>query len=98
MPFVYLLTNDFQSLHDADRTGNIVCGILNTYMVNPTAWNLKSRSALLWAGTNTVMTVWCYFRLPEMRGRTYRELDILFEREVPARDFKKTVVTDEDDA
>lgn len=43
------------------------------------------------------MVVWAYFRLPEMKGRTYRELDILFERGVPARKFKETVVSEQDE-
>ena len=35
---------------------------------------------------------WTYFRLPEPKGRTYGELDVLFERRVPARKFKTTSV------
>jgi hypothetical protein len=33
-----------------------------------------------------------FFRLPEPAGRTYGELDILFERKIPARLFSKTEV------
>jgi SP family general alpha glucoside:H+ symporter-like MFS transporter len=40
--------------------------------------------------------LWAYFRLPEMKGRSYRELDILFERKVSARKFSKTEVSDEE--
>jgi len=32
--------------------------------------------------------VWSYFRLPEAKGRTYEELDILFAKGVSARKFK----------
>ncbi len=32
---------------------------------------------------------WGYFRLPEPKGRTYGELDILFEMKVPARKFQE---------
>lgn len=76
----------------------VVVGILNTYMVNATAWNLKGRAAFVWAGTSLACTIWCYFRLPEMKGRSYRELDILFERRVPARQFRKTVIGEEEDS
>lgn len=31
-------------------------------------------------------------RLPEPKGRTYGELDLLFEQKVPARAFSRTVV------
>lgn len=37
--------------------------------------------------------IWTYFRLPEPKGRTYGELDILFENRVSARNFSKTDVT-----
>jgi len=33
-----------------------------------------------------------YFRLPEPRGRTYGELDMLFEQKVSARKFAGTKV------
>lgn len=32
-----------------------------------------------------------------MKNRSYREIDILFRRKVPARHWKKTVVDREDD-
>ena len=36
--------------------------------------------------------MWKYFCLPEPKGRTYGELDILFEKKVSARKFAKAVV------
>jgi len=33
-----------------------------------------------------------------MKGRSYREIDILFKRKVPARKWKKTVVDIGDDS
>jgi len=33
-----------------------------------------------------------YFFLPEMKHRSYRELDILFARKVPAKKFKTTSI------
>jgi SP family general alpha glucoside:H+ symporter-like MFS transporter len=36
--------------------------------------------------------VYTYFRIPEPRGRTFAELDLLFERKVSARKFAKTAV------
>ncbi len=35
--------------------------------------------------------------LPEMKGRSYREIDILFKRKVQARKWKETEVNIEDD-
>lgn len=36
--------------------------------------------------------VYAFFRLPEPRGRTFAELDVLFERKVNARKFEKTKI------
>jgi len=38
-----------------------------------------------------------YFYLPEMKGLSYREIDIMFKRRVPARKWKETVLDIQDD-
>lgn len=50
------------------------------------------RSGFVWFGSALICTVWAYFRLPEPKGRTFAELDVLFERKVSARQFHKTDV------
>lgn len=42
------------------------------------------------------MLVWSFLRLPEPKGRTYAELDVLFEMRVSARLFRTTVVNTEE--
>jgi SP family general alpha glucoside:H+ symporter-like MFS transporter len=68
----------------------IVTNILTNYMLSPTAWNWGAKSGFFWCGTCFLCFVWIFFRLPEPKGRTYGELDILFERKVSARRFKHT--------
>lgn len=70
----------------------IVTNIITPLMLNPTAWNWGAKSGFFWAGTCFVCAVWTFFRLPEPKGRTYGELDILFENRVSARKFKTTSV------
>jgi len=70
----------------------IVVNILTPYMINPTAWNWRNRAGFFWAGTCFLMLIYHYFRLPEPSGRTFAEIDLLFERKVPARKFKSTNV------
>ncbi|TEA16382.1 General alpha-glucoside permease [Colletotrichum sidae] len=70
----------------------IVTNILTPQMLNPSAWNWGAKSGFFWAVSCFVCFVWSYFRLPEPKGRTYGELDILFERRVSARKFRKTEV------
>ena len=61
-------------------------------MLNPTAWNWGAKAGFFWAVSCLICVVWTYFRLPEPKGRTYGELDVLFEQKVSARKFKTTVV------
>lgn len=67
----------------------IACNVINPYMLNPTEGDWKGNTALFWAGCSFFFFIWTLFRLPECRGRTYEELDILFSPNVKARDFKK---------
>ncbi|KAI1163066.1 general substrate transporter [Nemania serpens] len=71
---------------------NIISQFLNTYMVNPVEWNWSGKSGFFWGGTAFLVFVWSYFRLPEIKDRTYEELDILFMKKVSARKFAKTHV------
>lgn len=71
---------------------NVISQVLEPYMMNPTAWNLLGKTGFVWGSTALVMVLWSYFRLPEMKGRTYEELDILFNNKVSARNFSKTKV------
>ncbi|KAK4496491.1 hypothetical protein PRZ48_012471 [Zasmidium cellare] len=68
----------------------IVNGIITPRMLNPSAWNWKGKSGFFWAGMCLLCLVWAFFRLPEPKGRTYGEMDALFERGISARKFKST--------
>ncbi|KAK2000595.1 sugar porter family MFS transporter [Colletotrichum falcatum] len=70
----------------------ITTNILTPLMLNPSAWNWGAKSGLFWAASCALCFVWTWFRLPEPRGRTYGELEVLFEQGVPARNFSKTEV------
>ncbi|KAK4503242.1 hypothetical protein PRZ48_006670 [Zasmidium cellare] len=67
--------------------GSIVCNVLVTRQLNPSAWNWGARAGFFWAGLCFLSLMWALFRLPEPRGRTYAELDVLFERGISARKF-----------
>lgn len=65
---------------------------MTNYQLSSVAWNWSSRSAFFWGGSCLLCVVWVYFRLPEPKGRTYAELDLLFEHRVPARKFASTTI------
>lgn len=101
-PVTYSLVSELSSTRLKAKTivlarcgyniSNIVVNVLTNYQLNSSAWNWGARTAFFWAGTCLVCLVWVFFRLPEPRGRTYEELDLLFERGISARKFKETEV------
>jgi len=70
----------------------IINNVITPRLINPQGDNWKGKAGFFWAGSCFLCIIYCYFRLPEPRGRTYAELDILFENRVPARLFHKTIV------
>ncbi|GFZ44240.1 Alpha-glucosides permease MPH2 [Saitozyma sp. JCM 24511] len=70
----------------------IISNVLTPYMINPTAWNWGNYAGFFWGGSCFLCLIYHFFRLPEPTGRTFAELDILFERKVPARKFKTAEV------
>ncbi|KAJ5649623.1 uncharacterized protein N7484_003346 [Penicillium longicatenatum] len=71
---------------------SIVNGVIIPYMLNVDAWNWRGKAGFFWGGLALICCVWSYFRVPEPRGRTYAEMDALFEQKVPARKFASTNV------
>ena len=67
---------------------SIVANFLNNPILNPTAWNLRGKGGFLWCGFALLSVVWSYYRLPEPKGLSAGEMDVLFENRVPARKFK----------
>lgn len=76
----------------------IICSVLTPYMLNPSAWNWGNYAGFFWAGICFLCIIYTYFRVPEPRGRTFAELDVLFERRISARNFAKTEVDVFDEA
>jgi len=70
----------------------IICGVLSPYMLNPGAWDWGNYTGFFWGGICFLCIVYTYFRLPEPRGRSFAELDLLFEKGVSARKFATTDV------
>uniref|UniRef100_A0A060TAD9 ARAD1D18106p n=1 Tax=Blastobotrys adeninivorans TaxID=409370 RepID=A0A060TAD9_BLAAD len=70
----------------------IVANCLQPYMINPTEWNWNGKTGFFWCGSATVTLIWCCFRLPETKNRTFAELDVLFSRKISARKFAETEV------
>ncbi|KAI4863528.1 putative MFS alpha-glucoside transporter [Hypoxylon rubiginosum] len=70
----------------------IVCGVLTPYMLNPSAWDWGNYAGFFWAGSCFLCFIYTFFRVPEPAGRTFAELDLLFEQKISARKFASTDV------
>ncbi|KIX01687.1 uncharacterized protein Z518_09413 [Rhinocladiella mackenziei CBS 650.93] len=70
----------------------IICSVLTPYMLNPGEWNWSNYTGFFWGGICFCCIIYTYFRVPEPAGRSFAELDLLFERQVSARKFATTHV------
>ncbi|RSM14151.1 hypothetical protein CDV31_005487 [Fusarium ambrosium] len=61
-----------------------------SYMISPDAGNMGIKAVYVWAGMLIPTTILLWFFYPETYGRTYWELDELYERKIPAWRFKET--------
>ncbi|KAI2615415.1 general substrate transporter [Hypoxylon sp. NC1633] len=57
------------------------------YFINPTALNWGAKYCWIWAASNALTFVFFWLFLPDMKGRSLEEIDELFEKRVPTRDF-----------
>lgn len=82
------------SARAAYNASNIFVNVMTNYQLSSasTGWNWGAKTAFFWAGTAALSAVWVFFRVPEPKGRTYAELDILFEQGVSARKFASTKI------
>jgi SP family general alpha glucoside:H+ symporter-like MFS transporter len=61
-------------------------------LINPTEANWQGKTGFFWAGTCAIFLLWTWLRLPETKGRSSEELDILFNEHIGARRFAKMEV------
>jgi len=57
-------------------------------MINPDQGNLRGKIGFFFGGLSFLGLIWAYFRVPETKGRTYEELDIMFSRGLKTKEFK----------
>ncbi|KFY34892.1 hypothetical protein V494_06384 [Pseudogymnoascus sp. VKM F-4513 (FW-928)] len=74
------------------NTLSIVNNVIIPFQLNQVEWNWSGKVGFFWGCICLTVVVWSFFRLPEPKGRTYGELDVLFEKKVGARKFKGTAV------
>ncbi|ODV95704.1 hypothetical protein PACTADRAFT_76140 [Pachysolen tannophilus NRRL Y-2460] len=66
----------------------LVFTVIMPYILEPTEGDLRGKSGFIFGGLSLLSIVWCFYRLPETKGRTFDEIDVMFHRQVPPRKFK----------
>ncbi|RYP11391.1 hypothetical protein DL764_000045 [Monosporascus ibericus] len=97
-PIVFVILGECSATRVRSKTiavataAQAIVGIIMTvaipYMINPDEANMQGKLGYFFGGLGALCLVWSYFRIPETKNRTYEELDLLFDKEVPAREFK----------
>ena len=73
-----------------------VMNIVVPYMVNPDKANLRGKVGFVFGGLCAAGAVWSYFYVPELKGRTFHEIDHLFQRRVGPRRMGGYVIVEEE--
>lgn len=55
---------------------------------------MGGRIAFIWMGFSVFAIIFCAFFVPEFKGRSLEELDILFDNRVPAHRFNSYKIAD----
>lgn len=92
LPSIRLRTKSIILARNFYNIAGIAVTVITPYMLNPTAWNWKAKAGFFWAGFSIIGAAWAFFELPETKGRTFAELDALFEKKTPSRRFESTEV------
>ena len=77
---------------------NVACAVGIPYAINPDQGNLRGKLAFVFLGITLPCLAWSFMCLPEIKGRTFDEIDLMFQRRVPTKRFKTYDFDAEDDA
>lgn len=107
-PLVYALIAEIPSTTIRGKTMGVACSFAHIfslvitaalpYAMSPLEANWGGKIGFLFGGLSVGVIIWAFMCLPETKGRTFEELDILFERKTPAWKFDSTDLTDFDRA
>ncbi|CAH0055630.1 unnamed protein product [Clonostachys solani] len=72
---------------------NAICNLIWTvaipYLVNAEEANLGPKAGVVFLGPAFILAIISFFVIPETKGKTFAELDYLFETRTPARKFSQ---------
>ncbi|CAK7229752.1 hypothetical protein SCUCBS95973_007334 [Sporothrix curviconia] len=66
-------------------------GFVSPYMINPDAGNLGAKVGFVFAGFGVPLCILIFFYIPETKGLSFEDLDMLFENKVNTRHFTREI-------
>ncbi|KAF4124204.1 MFS transporter, SP family, solute carrier family 2 (facilitated glucose transporter), member 8 [Geosmithia morbida] len=98
-PYCYVLLSEVSSVRlrgitvglstVAVQVISILFAAVIPYAMNEDRGNWRGKIGFLFAGLSVFCVAYCYFFLPETKGRTFEELDIMFEKKISSRMFSR---------
>ncbi|KAL4865303.1 hypothetical protein BDV12DRAFT_211098 [Aspergillus spectabilis] len=70
----------------------IVMNIVVPYMVNPDEGNMEGKVGFVFGGLGMLATVVCFLYIPDLKDRTFEEIDVMFDNRVPPRKMGAYVI------
>ncbi|OAQ77760.1 sugar transporter protein [Purpureocillium lilacinum] len=94
----YIVLGEASTRRVVEKTSNLAVSlsVLSAFLVSFTApyligadyANLGGKVGFIYGGLSVVFTALTWFYVPEMKGRSLEDIDSLFEKKVPTRDFR----------
>ncbi|KAH7123244.1 general substrate transporter [Dactylonectria estremocensis] len=77
----------------------VSCMVLQVmpYLINSDELNLGGKICFIFFAFSVPMCIYLYYCLPEMKGRNYAEIQEMFDKRIPARQFKTYVCNVQDE-
>jgi MFS family permease len=73
-----------------------VMNVVVPYLVNPDKANLKGKVGFIFGSLSAIATIWSFFYVPELKGRTFDEIDYLFQSKVNPRTMGSYTFADQE--
>lgn len=70
----------------------IIFNFTISYMINPDEGHLRGKVGFIFGGLATIATAWSFFYIPELKGRTFDEIDRMFQAQVPPRKMGSYII------
>lgn len=74
---------------------NIVCAVSILYAINSDQSNMWGKLTFVFLSAAVSCVIWCFLCLLKLKKRTFKELNLMFQRQVPKKVFKNYMFENE---